>query len=191
LGNVKLNSEQEALIAETRKADDRWRLAKRTAEEEVRREVEKKIQDAASRRLFMVQECLNAGISYSKIGKEGLGSKHPRIVQELIEVAPHIAPEVKIERPAFMWADKENGILAVNYSNFPTSYTGDGYPEILSGIVQLDDTERVGMRVLADASDIEKNGIVQPGFLHYEIGKSRGVPDELRGLILAWAEANA
>jgi len=190
MGNVKLTSAQIALLDETRKADHAWRLAKLTAEAEIRREVEKKVSAAAEKRLSLVQECLSKDIPFSRIGRDGLGSKHPRIVQELIEVAPHIAPEVHVERPAFVWADKVESIVAVNYRNFPTKYTGDGYPDILSGIVQLDSSERVGMRVLADASDTEQHGIKTPGFLHYEIGSSKGVPDELRGQILAWAEAN-
>ncbi|ACY35953.1 hypothetical protein CMP1-60 [Clavibacter phage CMP1] len=186
-----LSTHQAALLERTAKADDDYKSAKRTLEAEIRLAAEKGLRNLEDARNRLVKECLEAEISKRMIGRVALHTAHPRAVDEIIERAPDIGraaiPETR--RSAFSWIEHGRSI-AVYYRSFPTTYRGEGYPDVLEGIVELDDS-RVGMHVVEDKSDQTVNGLLRPGYIHYELGKSQGKPDELRGLIADWAEANA
>lgn len=182
---------QAALIERTAAADDEYRSAKITLEAEVRLTLEAKLRKLEDARNRLVKECLEADIPKRTIGRLGLHTTHPRAVDSIIERAPDVgqAAVPVTRRPAFSWVERGKTI-AIYYRSFPTKYAGEGYPEVLEGVVELD-SSRVGMSVVEDKSDQTVNGLYRPGYIHYELGKSQGKPDELRGLIDEWAKANA
>jgi len=186
-----LSPHQEALIQRTAEASENYKSAKRTLEAEIRLAAETRLRSLEDTRNRLVKECLEADISKRTIGRLGLNTTHPRAVDEIIERAPDVGqaavPETR--RAAFSWIERGKSI-AVYYRSFPTTYRGEGYPDVLEGVVELDDS-RIGMHATEDKSDQIVNGLSRPGYIHYELGKSQGKPDELRGLIAEWVKANA
>ena len=88
----KLNDAQRALLAQLRTADQEWRDAKETLEEEIRAALEKKLEAKFVKRNLLAYQCKQADIPVTHISNDGLDTSATITAYNAIALGAPYAP---------------------------------------------------------------------------------------------------
>lgn len=188
-----LTIEQTNLLSQIQKAKAERATVKARVEAENRKRLEEATRDAEALLNRRVREAFEAGISKRRIGREGLGTVDPTIVNRTLEktageaaVAAAIgavSAPLPIRELTMLqvsergWADPDADIyVELNYPGFPTRWpaSGDPYPNPLTGALK-----RVfGLWTILDDPS---------GFLGWELDETQYTDNVLPRLLDAYA----
>lgn len=181
--------EQRTLLGEIRRAKEARASVRARVEAENRQRLEAATRDAEDLLSRKVREAFEAGISKRQIGREGLGTKDPTIVNRTLEktagaaavaaavatvaAAPPIRELSRDEAAAAGYADDDAELfVALHYPHFPTRARAADYPDPLTGVLKrvfglwyvLEDPSELFLAWELD--ELEPNGDVLPKVLN-------------------------
>lgn len=177
-------------MARVQAADDNRRAVTREAESRAAAFKAEIIREAEAAEFEALTAALALGLSYNRLGVEGMRTKAPQAVKNLMNrVRPgsaiDIVHQTSSEAERFEWVPGLEPRVKIRYPLFPTTSQADDYPGILEGIVGYNASEQEWF-VVVDNSDQETEAGFIPGHLRWELESDMtrtlaGMLDEFAG----------
>lgn len=197
-GKRKLTSQQEAALANVTSSHRAYKEGKHLIRVELDREFERRTASLEAERNRAVLVADKLGVPRRRIHQDGMGQVGPSVLYGILDQKKERvvaeANDMAAEYLPVRWIDRQQKVVRVKITGFPTTATGEDYPEVLSGTAQRTND---GWVVLTDDSDKQDGlGFKIDGYLRWELGNDAlsAVPTEnqdLRVYLDEWVEANS
>lgn len=184
----KLNTTQQNALDRVVAANIDYKRVRESAYAEARREADRRISVQQQALDLAVRSAVDAGVPKKQVHEIGMSTSNPYAVYDsLTRTDPKMIG--RTGPSPFTWEDRDAGLIAVAYPNFPTTSQAEDYPAMLSGLVRVDSTG-TSFSVVRDDTERESEFGVIPGELTWEMNRPEGTPSRLVDLLKQWMEVN-